>query len=159
MLEIAPCHFLNFVLGKPVYCLLYGSEGVFLEGLFPLVHDTYEPADLSHAEADESKMEETSDRQGDPSPAVERLRENSPTLRRVTSFLLLGIAVPSPFRLNISMPAFSQLMIPQLSFWNTNYFLCRQRTCFEKWIEKRQIQSDAWSNHLQKSLRRVYTAW
>lgn len=49
-----------------------------------------EPADLGQAEADESKMEKTSARQGDPSPAVERLREKSPALWRVTRFSLPG---------------------------------------------------------------------
>lgn len=40
----------------------------------------HEPADLSLAEADESKLEKISARKGNPSPAVEQLRENSCSL-------------------------------------------------------------------------------
>lgn len=57
------------------------------------------------------------------------------------------------------MPAFSHLVCPQLSCWNIDPFFWGRRACSEKLMEKRQIQSETWSNHLWKSLRHVYDAW
>lgn len=83
------CCFLNFVFWKHVYCLLYSSDGVFLKGWFPLLCGPWTCR---------------------PPPAVEWLKENFPAPWHIIWFSSPGILVPSPFRLNISMPS------PQLSW-------------------------------------------